>query len=149
MDLAAKAFAKAVHDGARFGFFGNQESLGYIVNGSHSVYFAGDTDLFPEMSEMDGLVDVALIPVWGWGPTLGSGHLDPKGAAGAVQMIRPRVVIPIHWGTFYPIGLHWLLPSLLITPPLEFRKHVEELAPDVNVTIVQPGETFVMHQQVD
>ena len=29
-------------------------------------------------------VDVALLPVWGWGPTLGPGHLDPQRAAEAV-----------------------------------------------------------------
>ena len=54
-------------------------SLGYAIGGTHRIYFAGDTSLFPEM---DGLVpdlDLALIPIWGWGPTLGSGeHLDPR-----------------------------------------------------------------------
>ena len=41
------------------------------------IYFAGDTDLFPEMAEI-GPVDVALLPVSGWGPNLPPGHLDAR-----------------------------------------------------------------------
>ena len=41
-----------------------------IRSEGRSVYFAGDTDLFDEMSEI-GPVDVALLPVWGWGPSVG------------------------------------------------------------------------------
>ena len=52
-----------------------------------------------------GAVDVALLPVWGWGPTLGPGHLDPVRAAEAVELIRPRIVVPVHWGTLGCPGL--------------------------------------------
>ena len=50
--------------------------LGYVVSGSKSVYFAGDTDLFDEMAEL-GPVDVALVPIWGWGPGLGKAAPRP------------------------------------------------------------------------
>lgn len=81
------------------------EALGYLVRGSLTVYFAGDTGLFDEMSEIgDEGIDVALIPVDGWGPTVGEGHLDPGGAAEAVKLLRPRVAVPIHWGTYAPYG---------------------------------------------
>ena len=50
-------------------------------------------------------VDVALIPIWGWGTSLGPGHLDPEGAARAIALVEPRIAVPIHWGTFLPIGL--------------------------------------------
>ena len=74
-------------------------------SGSKSIYFAGDTDLFDGMSEL-GPVDVGLIPIWGWGPGLGGGgHLDPARAAEAVARIEPGLVIPIHWGTYFPIHL--------------------------------------------
>ena len=58
------------------------------------------------MSELAGSIDLALLPVWGWGPTLGPGHLDPARAATAAALIAPRVAVPIHWGTF---ALRWPL----------------------------------------
>jgi len=71
-------------------------SLGFVLEGSRRVYFAGDTDLFDGMDELAGGLDVALLPVAGWGPTLPPGHLDPAGAAEAARRLRPRVAIPIH-----------------------------------------------------
>ena len=47
---------------------------------------------------------MALLPIAGWGPTLGTGHLDPTRAARATELIRPQLVVPIHWGTYSPIS---------------------------------------------
>ena len=55
-------------------------------------------------------------------------------AARAVEMIRPRLVIPIHWGTLFPFGLRRLRPHFLTEPPLEFARQVSRLAPDVEVS---------------
>ena len=74
-------------------------ALGYVLRGSRSVYFAGDTDLFAGMAEFAPL-DVALLPVAGWGKKLGPGHLDPHRAAAALALLRPAVAVPIHWGTY-------------------------------------------------
>jgi L-ascorbate metabolism protein UlaG (beta-lactamase superfamily) len=82
--------------------FGDREPVGCVSE--RSRYFAGDTDLFDGMAELAPL-DVALVPIWGWGPGLGPGHLDPPGAARAVALLKPRVVVPIHWGTYFPIHL--------------------------------------------
>ena len=62
----------AVHDGYRGRHRGRPiEPLGYLVSaGGRTVYFPGDTDLFPGMSGL-GKVDVALLPVWGWGTFAG------------------------------------------------------------------------------
>ncbi len=49
-------------------------------------------------------LDVALVPVAGWGPRLGPGHMDALQAAQAVALLAPRVAIPIHWGTLLPLG---------------------------------------------
>jgi len=79
------------------------QSLGYLVRGSRTVYFAGDTGLFPGMARIgDEPIDVALIPIDGWGPKVETGHLDPAGAAEAVRLLRPRIAVPIHWGTYAP-----------------------------------------------
>jgi L-ascorbate metabolism protein UlaG (beta-lactamase superfamily) len=118
------------------------DTLGFIIEGGGlRVYFAGDTDAFPEMEEQIGQVDVALLPVWGWGPSLGEGHLDPHAAAEVAARLRPRVAIPIHWGTFFPIGLKRVRPDRLTDPPHEFGRYVGELAPDVEVRVLEPGES--------
>jgi L-ascorbate metabolism protein UlaG (beta-lactamase superfamily) len=67
----------ANHNGTRGPLGPTAECLGFVVgSGRQRTYFAGDTDLFPAMHQLEGQVDVGLLPVWGWGPTLGPGHLD-------------------------------------------------------------------------
>jgi L-ascorbate metabolism protein UlaG (beta-lactamase superfamily) len=109
-------------------------SLGFLVSGSRRVYFAGDTDLFPEMSALADSLDVALLPVAGWGTKVGPGHLDPMRAAQALQLLKPRIAVPIHWGT-----LSLLHRDVSADPPEAFRRHAAELAPQVEVRIVEPG----------
>ena len=75
-------------------------ALGYVVSGSQQVYFAGDTDLFAGMSALAGALDVALLPVAGWGPKVDAGHLDPLRAAKSLPLLKPRIAVPIHWGTY-------------------------------------------------
>ena len=133
---------RAKHDGSRFPFGPSTEPVGYRINGSRTIYFPGDTDLFPEMTAIGEGLDIALMPVWGWGPTLGSGHLDPAGAARAVELLKPQLAIPIHWGTLYPIGLNILMPNFLVNPPLQFRSEVNQLTPTVKVIILDPGEIY-------
>lgn len=131
----------AEHEDTRGLFGAKAQPLGYVISGSCSVYFAGDTDLFDSMSEL-AAPDVALIPIWGWGPTLGSGgHLDPKGAVEALRLIRPRVAIPIHWGTYSPIHLGLRgSPAFLRVPAVDFAVAAAELAPDVEVRVLAPGQ---------
>lgn len=116
--------------------------LGYEVRGEGgSLYFAGDTDVYEAMGEMAGRIDVALLPVWGWGTTLGPGHMDPRGAAKAAALIRPRIAIPIHWGTLFPVGRARRHGHLLTVPPRDFARHVAQLAPEVEVVLLEPGES--------
>ena len=129
----------AAHPGLRRPFGPASDALGFHLDGGLRVYFAGDTDLFPEMSALADTVDVALLPVWGWGPRLGVGHLDPRRAAAAVAMIRPRVAVPIHWGTFYPFAFARLWPHPLGEPPKAFAREVGRVAPGTEVRIVEPG----------
>ncbi len=132
---------KADHSGFRPPFGPTAEALGYVFElGNESVYFAGDTDIFPEMSDLAG-VDLALLPVWGWGPRLGPGHMDPERAADALQVIRPRETVPIHWGTLWPMGMGRVMPERLEKPPLEFAAAAERKAPDVKILLTLPGTT--------
>ena len=118
------------------------DSMGFIIDGSDEIYFAGDTDLFPEMENIGTDIDVALIPVWGYGPTIGSGHLDPYRAAKALEHLTPTIAIPIHWGTYVPIGMVWMQLSFMKTPPRSFAKHASIIAPNVEVKILEPGDSF-------
>jgi L-ascorbate metabolism protein UlaG (beta-lactamase superfamily) len=118
--------------------------IGYVIHASQHVYFTGDTDIFPEMALIGEKIDVALLPVWGWGPTLGIGHMDPLRAAKALELLRPTLAIPIHWGTYFPLGLRMFLPRFLNNPPHEFATHARKLAPGVQINVLKPGESLVL-----
>ena len=133
----------AVHDARRWPVIGPRAvPIGYVIRAARSVYFAGDTDLFDAMDGLEPELDVALLPVWGWGPRLGPGHLDPGRAARAAQLLRPRIAVPIHWGTFYPHGRR--MGNRLTAPPREFAARVAELAPQVTVRILEPGAALAL-----
>jgi L-ascorbate metabolism protein UlaG (beta-lactamase superfamily) len=131
----------AVHGRGRHPLSTKAEVLGFVVEADgRRVYFAGDTDLFDEMNEL-GELDLALIPVWGWGPRLGPGHLNPERAAEAAALLGPRLAVPIHWGTLFP---RWLRDRKrrLMDPPHEFAAEVARVAPAVDVRILAPGDSL-------
>jgi len=137
----------AEHGGKKHLSGSSASCLGYLIQGSHKVYFPGDTDVFPGMADLSEALDVALLPVWGWGPNLGPGHMDPKRAAEALSLLQPRIAIPIHWGTFYPRWLGWLRPYLMTQPPQIFRQEAARLMPQVEIHILAPGDTFELVAQ--
>lgn len=126
----------ADHEGSRGPLLARADPIGFVIAGSQRIYFPGDTDLFEGMADLVPL-DVALLPVWGWGPSLGPGHLDPGRAAEALSLLRPRVAIPIHWGTLAPIGM-----SPDADPPHAFVRAAALVAPDVDVRVLQPGDSI-------
>ena len=131
----------AEHDASRPPFGGRSPSLGYVLAGrTHRVYFAGDTDLFDGMRELASPpLDVALLPVAGWGAKLPPGHLDPKAAADALTMLRPRVAIPIHWATFMPVHrrAHYEPDA-----GHAFAESARAVAPEVEVRVLEVGESY-------
>jgi L-ascorbate metabolism protein UlaG (beta-lactamase superfamily) len=169
---------EARHDGRRHPGGMRAETLGYVIRGRRTVYFAGDTELFdgmsalvsphdvddasgtslrhdfedtssrPDIDDMYGQasycqaprLDVALLPVAGWGPTLGPGHMGPLDAARAARLLQPRVAIPVHWGTLLPVGSGRRHKRRLGDPPRMFAEHVASLAPGVEVRTLQSGE---------
>ena len=127
----------AEHDGRRHPLGPRIPSL---LDGPTRIYFAGDTDLFDGMARLAGRVDVALLPVAGWGPRLPPGHLNPESAARAAALIRPSVAVPIHWGTMRSVGARPEPDPR--RPALAFAAAVEEHAPETAVRILMPGETM-------
>lgn len=91
------------------------------------VYHAGDTALFSDMklvARRGDRIDVAMVPI--------GGHytMDRIDAVTAVEFIRPRVVIPIHYDTFPPIE----------TDSQAFKSDVETQT-DAQCVLLSPGET--------
>jgi L-ascorbate metabolism protein UlaG (beta-lactamase superfamily) len=136
------AATKAVHDGRRAPIGRAREAVGFLVEGSVRVYFAGDTDLFEDMRALSPGLDVALLPVWGWGPRTGPGHMDPERAARAAGLLRPRVAIPIHWGAYASPRVWWRRDPGL--PAREFERLAGVHAPGVAVRVLAPGQSLAL-----
>jgi L-ascorbate metabolism protein UlaG (beta-lactamase superfamily) len=66
--------------------------------------------------------------------------MNPLRAAEALRLLTPRVAVPIHWGTFAPANQ---------TAGREFQRQAAELAPEVDVRVLAPGETFTVHARPD
>jgi L-ascorbate metabolism protein UlaG (beta-lactamase superfamily) len=118
---------------------GRTQPLGFLISGSRTVYFAGDTDVFEGMRDL-GRIDVALLPVAGWGRRLPPGHLDPLRAAEALVLIQPRVAIPIHWGTYSP----WRAPSHADPAAMKFAEIAATVTPAVEVLALSPGQSYAL-----
>jgi L-ascorbate metabolism protein UlaG (beta-lactamase superfamily) len=132
---------EARHEVGHRRFAPASEPIGFLLDGPRRVYFAGDTDLFEGMAAWGPGLDLALLPIWGWGPNLGEGHLDPERAARAAALLAPKLAVPIHWGTLYPFGLARLRRGPLRSPPREFGEWVRKLAPQTEPLVLAPGET--------
>jgi L-ascorbate metabolism protein UlaG (beta-lactamase superfamily) len=128
----------ALHDGRRYPVGPPMLAIGFLIEGPVSVYFAGDTDLFAGMAELAGRVDVAALPIWGWGPKLPAGHLNPETAAEALELIRPATALPIHWGTLRSLGAQRGADP--VEPARRFAANAARLTPETEVRVVLPGE---------
>ncbi len=135
----------AAHDGRRMPY-GKQRvaALGYVIAGQARTYFAGDTGLFDGMAEAVGPCDVALLPVGGWGPFLGHGHLDAGRAARALAELAPRAAVPVHYGTYWPIGMDAVRPHEFHSPGHDFVRLAARTAPQVRVHRLEHGQSVLV-----
>jgi L-ascorbate metabolism protein UlaG (beta-lactamase superfamily) len=129
----------AAHNGFRAPFGPMAECLGFLVEGTKRIYFAGDTDIFDEMADL-APIDVALLPIAGWGPRLGPGHMGPAEAVQALGLLQPQIVVPIHWGSLVPLGMHFRSWTYLTRPPIAFAEMARQAQPRVEVRILEPGQ---------
>lgn len=139
---------QALHNGARY-FMGDAKlSNGYVVAaGGDQVYFAGDTGLFPGMEDFASMVDVALLPIAGLGPRLPEyKHMSPRHAVCAMELLQPRLVIPIHWGTYHLPGtaLMRMRPDVHRRAPHVFLQEAELSCPSIKTVLLNPGSSIFL-----
>jgi L-ascorbate metabolism protein UlaG (beta-lactamase superfamily) len=110
------------------------EANGHLVRSASGViWIAGDTSLFDGLTELGrdagGAIDLAIVPVSGWGPRLSGGHLDPVQAAEACARVGARCAVPVHWGTLHAPGGRIYPPRWMDRPGPEFAAALAERAP--------------------
>ncbi|SFM33582.1 metal-dependent hydrolase [Methanolobus profundi] len=110
--------------------FDGGKAAGFIIEiGDVSIYHAGDTSLFGDMELISKLYrpDVAILPIGG------RYTMDPKDAALAVQMLRPKIAIPMHYNTF----------DLIAQDPNVFVNNIKS-ASDIDVKILEIGGSIIL-----
>lgn len=123
LKLTPALHGSALPDGS---YGGNPAGFLIATNDDKKIYIAGDTGLFGDMKLIgeEGL-DLAVIPI-GDNFTMG-----PDDALRAVRLLLPKVVIPIHYGTW----------ELIDQDPLAWARRVEKET-GVRVAALKPGEAF-------
>jgi L-ascorbate metabolism protein UlaG (beta-lactamase superfamily) len=114
-------------DASGFSFDGGSPA-GFIIRiNGHSIYHAGDTGVFGDMKLIGELYEpeLAFLPI-GDKFTMGI-----KEATRAVELIQPKIVIPMHYSTF----------DVIKQDPEEFKRAVEAKV-DTKVIIMKPGESI-------
>ena len=102
------------------------EACGYVIEFSNGVkmYHAGDTNVFGDMAIIRELykAQIAMLPI-------GDHYtMSPREAAYACKLLKPKAVIPMHFGTF---------PVLTGTPGA-----LQKLVPEIKVVEMKPGVTI-------
>jgi L-ascorbate metabolism protein UlaG (beta-lactamase superfamily) len=126
-----------------------REVLSYMLEGDQTVFFVGDTALFDHMNEIGQQfdIDAAMLPVWGFGPYLRGDHMTPAQAAEAVRRLRARVAVPIHWGTYHPVGPWFKKMGFLHRPPHTFADEANRIAPNTDVRVLHPGHSTIVGRE--
>jgi len=122
---------------------------GHLLRGpSATVWVAGDTSLYPQMSVLGemagGGIDVAFVPVWGWGPRLSEGHMTPAEAALACARSGARWAAPLHWGPLHPPLVARVARGWLERPGEEFAEALGRVASGCEALVLEPGESRVV-----
>ena len=103
-------------------------AVGMVIDTEKPVYHAGDTCVFGDMKLVGDLYkpEVALLPIGGFFT------MDPRQASLATSLIRPKVVVPMHFGTWEPIE----------QDPKEFEELVGKTSPGTRTAVLEPGESL-------
>jgi len=115
--------SSSVEEGGQILYMGVAAGLILAIEGGPVLYHSGDTSAFRDMEMIRELYapEIAMLCI--------GGHytMGPREAAQAVRYLQPKVILPIHWGTFPP----------LTGTPRELAKLVKD--PGM-VALISPGE---------
>jgi L-ascorbate metabolism protein UlaG (beta-lactamase superfamily) len=145
---------QATHKGSRYGFdtWRSAANMYLLESATESIFFAGDTALTDETHHLVEHVlwkaqrelDVAMLPIGhapGWKRrAFRRGHLTGEDALALFEVLRARMMLPYHWGTFRHVtsGAHDAIDRL--------RTHLETYAGRDQVHITEPGETLIVDE---
>jgi L-ascorbate metabolism protein UlaG (beta-lactamase superfamily) len=120
-----------------------------LRHGATSIWAAGDTSRFDGMEHLAGLaggdrLDLALIPIAGWGPRLSDGHLDGPEAARVCATVKARYALPVHWGTLHPPLFTVRGGAWMARPREHFLEALASEAPDTEPVDLLPGGTVTL-----
>lgn len=141
-DLTVRA-TRARHDARRSTFGPTAQPIGFLVQSTVSVYFAGNTKAFAEMADLRGRVDVALVSVADCHSVRRRDQSTPEEAAATIALIDPEVAVPIHWGTLSLAGAP-SAPGQRAAAARQFAVHARRYAPRVRVCILEPTQRIVL-----
>jgi L-ascorbate metabolism protein UlaG (beta-lactamase superfamily) len=122
------------------------DAYGHLVRtATRRIWLAGDTSLYPELAGLSDLaggpIDLAVVPVGGWGARLSGGHMDPAQAAEACALVGAGAAVPYHWGTFYVPSQHNTPRGWMDRPGPAFAHALSEHAPACDGRVLRPGES--------
>ncbi len=111
-----------------------------------TVWVVGDTEPFPAMTHLaelaGGPIDVALIPVGGWGPRLSGGHMDPAQAARVCAQVGVQTAIPVHWGTLHAPGGRHFPRGWMDHAGAAFAASAAREASETRAVVLAPGQAW-------
>ncbi len=108
-----------------------------LVGDKHRVFFSGDSGLFPALKDVGerlGPFDLTMIEAGQYNQAWPDWHMGPEQAVAAHQMVRGRVLLPIHWGLFTLAFHGW-------TEPCERALAAAQQA-GVTIVVPRPGQSF-------
>lgn len=127
----------------------SRKCTSFIIEGSKTIFFAGDTGLTDEFSEIGRRfeIDLAVLPIGDYHPYLWfipgfskmtrKRHMAPDDIPKAIEMLKAQMVIPIHWGTFKISG------TRLNAPVKAMKKIISGNKLEDKVFILNHGETKI------
>ncbi len=126
------------------------DASGHLVRSRSEgvVWLAGDTALYPELDMLAepgaGAVDVAVVPIAGWGPKLSPGHMGPVEAAAACRRVGARWAVPVHWGTLHIPAGRRLPPGWMDKAGPAFVTAIARDAPECQPLLLDVGESVTI-----
>jgi L-ascorbate metabolism protein UlaG (beta-lactamase superfamily) len=130
------------------------DANGHLIRSrTTTLWAAGDTSLYADMIGLPHLagvrrLDIALVPIGGWGPRLSAGHMGPHEAAEACARTGARYALPVHWGTLHAPFMTWM-GDWFDRPLGAFEESLQGAAPDCRLIRLTPGETWSLPPHAD